>query len=332
MGAGRAAPARVLVTGWPSFPDGEATVGDVLAMEAVRGELESASVRCELAWSPVLRPAGLTLGDARPARYTHLVFACGPLSGPQIARLHHRFAGCRRVAIGVSVIDPADPAAAGFDVILPRARPGAPAAGDLAAHGPAAHGPAPQLPPPQLPPPQLPPPQRPAPQVPVAGVIMVAGQAEYAGRARHGPVAESLADWLRGCRCARLPLETRLDPRDWRLAAVPAQFEAIIARLDLVVTMRLHGLVLALRHGIPALAVDPVSGGAKVSAQARAWGWPAIVTPGPGAPLDPAVLDRWRDWCLSAAGRSAAARAAAAPPPSPLPGLLPALRLQPDRG
>lgn len=29
-------PGRVLVTGWPSFLHGEATAGDVLAMEAVR--------------------------------------------------------------------------------------------------------------------------------------------------------------------------------------------------------------------------------------------------------------------------------------------------------
>lgn len=314
----------MLVTGWPSFPDGEATVGDVLAVEAVRGELETAGVPCELAWSPVLRPAGLALGDACPARYTHLVFVCGPLSGPQVAGLHRRFAACRRVAIGVSVIDPGDPAATGFDVILPRDGPGMSAAGDLAIHTPAI--------PDHDPTPTRPTASRPAdsrPAVPVAGVIMVAGQAEYAGRARHGSVGESLAGWLRGCGCVRLPLDTRLDPCDWRLCATPAQFEAIIARLDFVVTMRLHGLVLALKHGVPALAVDPVGGGAKVSAQARAWGWPAIVTAGPEGPLDPAVLDRWRDWCLSAAGRAAAARAAAAPPPSPLAGLLPALRIEP---
>jgi polysaccharide pyruvyl transferase WcaK-like protein len=45
----------------------------------------------------------------------------------------------------------------------------------------------------------------------------------------------------------------------------------VISRLDLVITMRMHGLVLALKHGVPALAVDPVAGGAKVTAQAQAW-------------------------------------------------------------
>jgi hypothetical protein len=124
---------RVLVVGWPSFIHGEATAGDVLAMEAVAAELDAAEVPYDMAWSPVFRPGGLPLGDADPARYSHLVFACGPLSGPGIEALHQRFAACRRIAVGVSVIDPADPAAAGFHQILARDSPGAAATGDLAA-------------------------------------------------------------------------------------------------------------------------------------------------------------------------------------------------------
>ena len=85
--------------------------------------------------------------------------------------------------------------------------------------------------------------------------------------------------WLSSLDCARLELETRLDVRDWRLCATPAQLESVLSRLDLVVTDRLHGMVLALRAGVPALAVDPVEGGAKVTAQARACGWPALVPP-----------------------------------------------------
>jgi hypothetical protein len=295
---------RVLVTGWPSFPDGEATVGDVLAMEAVRDELTSAGVPCDLAWSPVLRPGALALADADPARYSHLVFACGPLRGSPVEDLHRRYARCRRVAIGVSVVDAADPAAAGFDAVLPRDAPGVSPAGDLAVRGPVRAGA----------------------EIPVAGVIMVAGQAEYAGRTRHEQVGETLDRWLRDGRCALIPLQTRLDPRDWRLCERPAQFEAIVRRLDLVITTRLHGLVLALSHGVPALAIDPVAGGAKVAAQARAWDWPAVVTTGRDTDLDRRDLSRWRDWCLSAAGRERAAAAAAAPPATPLGGLLAALR------
>ncbi|HEY2443062.1 MAG TPA: polysaccharide pyruvyl transferase family protein, partial [Streptosporangiaceae bacterium] len=115
-----ARPPRILVAGWPSFIDGEATAGDVLAMEAVAAKLGAAGIQYEVAWSPVFQPWKRTLADADPARYSHLVFVCGPLSGRGIEELHRRFAACRRVAIGVSVIDPADPAAAGFHVILAR--------------------------------------------------------------------------------------------------------------------------------------------------------------------------------------------------------------------
>lgn len=71
---------------------------------------------------------------------------------------------------------------------------------------------------------------------------------------------------------------------------------------------------LALKKRVPALAVDPVAGGAKVAAQARAWSWPAVVTvpEAEGVPLlDPAELDRWWEWALSPHGR---ARASVPPP------------------
>ncbi len=291
---------RVLITGWPSFLHGEATAGDVLAMQAVAAQLDTAGVPHETAWSPVFRPGQLTLEDADPARYSHLVFACGPLSGLPIQALHERFADCRRVAIGVSVIDPADPAAAGFHAILARDSPGKPPTGDLAA----------------IPRPPL---------KPVAGVIQVGEQREYPGRGRHQTVSQSLADWLPDCGCALLPLETRLDSRDWRLCGTPAELESIISRLDLVITMRMHGLVLALKHGVPALAVDPVAGGAKVTAQSRALRWPAVLTPGPAGMLDAGSLDRWHRWCLSQEGRRAAKRAAQSPPGSVLDDLIPAL-------
>ncbi len=80
----------------------------------------------------------------------------------------------------------------------------------------------------------------------------------------------------------------------------------MFARLDAVVTTRLHGLVFALRAGVPVLAVDPVAGGGKVTAQAAALGWPALITAEQA--LDTGVVDHWWQWCLSAAGREHARR------------------------
>ncbi|MEU9559228.1 polysaccharide pyruvyl transferase family protein [Streptomyces fumanus] len=274
---------KILVTGWFSFLHGEATAGDVLALDRVRAVLREAGLGHDVVWSPGFRADGPHFADIDPAAYTHLVFVCGPVHGDQVAELHRRFAHCTRIAVGVSVVDPGAPAVTGFHRILPRDGPGAEPAPDLAARAPV------------------------LPARPVVGVVLTHGQREYGRRRRHAEVAGAVTGWLAGKDCARLELETRLDTRDWRLCATPADLEAVLARLDLVVTDRLHGLVLALRAGTPALAVDPVAGGAKVTAQARACGWPALV-PAEGVGAGP--LERWWGWCLTE-GREAAGRVAA---------------------
>ncbi|MFF9218409.1 MULTISPECIES: polysaccharide pyruvyl transferase family protein [Streptomyces] len=271
-------PERVLLTGWFSFRDGEATAGDVLALHRVQEVLRRARIPHDVVWSPGFLPDARHLDDVRPGDYSHLVFVCGPLHGPQVEELHRRFAHCVRIAVGTSVIDPEEAAVTGFHRVLARDAPGSEPSEDLAARAPA------------------------VPARPVVGVILTHGQQEYGPRRRHEQVADRVTRWLAGKDCARLELETRLDTRDWHLSATPAQLQSVLARLDLVVTDRLHGLVLALRVGTPVLAVDPVLGGAKVAAQARACDWPALLTAGQ---LDARRLDRWWHWCLTS-GRVAA--------------------------
>ncbi|MEU3894735.1 polysaccharide pyruvyl transferase family protein [Streptomyces sp. NPDC045251] len=268
------------MTGWFSFLHGEATAGDVLALRRVEEVLGGAGLAYDVVWSPGFRADGLHFADVDPAAYSQLVFVCGPAHGPRVEELHRRFAHCLRIAVGVSVVDPGSPAVTGFHRVLARDASGAAPALDLAARAPA------------------------LPARPVVGVVLTHGQHEYGGQRRHEEVAAGLTGWLAGKDCARLELETRLDAHDWRLCGTPAQLEAVLGRLDLVVTDRLHGLVLALRAGTPALAVDPVAGGAKVTAQARACGWPALVA---ADGLTDGVLERWWDWCL-AGGREEARR------------------------
>src|SRR5690606_37851970 len=156
-----------------------------------------------------------------------------------------RFAHCVRIAVGTSVIDPASPAVTGFHRVLARDAPDSPPVEDLAAHAPT------------------------LPARPVVGVILTHGQHEYGQQRRHGQVAETVTRWLAGKDCARLELDTRLDTADWHLNATPAQTQSVLARLDLVVTDRLHGLVLGLRVGTPVLAIDPVAGGGRSPPQPR---------------------------------------------------------------
>nr|WP_241267299.1 polysaccharide pyruvyl transferase family protein [Streptomyces scabichelini] len=290
-----------MLTGWFSFRDGEATAGDVLALRRVEDVLAREELPYDTVWSPGFRPGALHLEDVQPDAYSHLVFVCGPLHGPQVARLHRQFGACRRIAVGTSVVDPIDPAVTGFHLVLPRDAPGTEPVRDLSAGAPAGN------------------------PTPVVGVILTHGQQEYGSRRRHGEVAETVTRWLAGKDCACVELETRLDTHDWRMNSTPEQFQSVLVRLDCVVTDRLHGLVLALRTGIPALAVDPVAGGAKLTAQARALAWPALI---PAERLDTRRLDRWWDWCLSSgrvAARQSRSEFVAAPSPDGMDDLVEAI-------
>lgn len=274
---------RILVAGWSSVLHGEATAGDSLAMQAVSDHLRGAGHTVDVCWSPAMfltegTRGGLRYDDVEPSTYPVVLWVCGPVTGRPVREFHARFARSRRIAVGVSVLDPDDPAVTAFDHVLPRDAPGRTPNRDLAA--------------------------RPELDVPdVVGVFLTHGQGEYGARRRHDEVDRVLGDWLRGLDVARLELDTRLDPRDWRAPASAQQVLAVVSRLDVVVTTRLHGLVLAVRCGVPALAVDPVAGGGKVSGQARAWGWPAVLT---AEGLDGAGLQEQFAWCRSGSGRAAA--------------------------
>jgi hypothetical protein len=267
---------RVLITGWPSLAGGETTAGDVLGMLAVRDRLDGANMPAELALGPALGTDGLSLADADPARYSHLVFVGGPVHGPPITDLHRRYAGCRRIAIGVSVTDPDDPAVTGFHTVLARDEPGAPPRPDLSAEA-GVH------------------------PVPVVAVVLAPGGGDEAtGR---------ITRWINEYDCAPVPCDGRLDSRDWRRCGNPDQVVSLLRRMDLVVTTQPHGMLLALRGGVPVLAVDPVRGGATVLARAKQLEWPAALSVSDLHDGD-APLRRWWDWCLSTSGRAAARRAA----------------------
>ncbi|RZQ60229.1 polysaccharide pyruvyl transferase family protein [Amycolatopsis suaedae] len=261
---------RVLLTGWPSFVDGEATAGDLLSMRRVADALAALGVPADQVHSPNLYPGGPDLATVDPDAYSHLVFACGPAHGEQVRALHRRFARCRRIAVGVSVVDPADPAVTGFHHVLPR-DDATESTVDLSVGGPAE-------------------------PVPVVGAVFAPGQREYGERRRHHTVHDTIRKWLCDNGCAVVELDSRVDPAQWRNPSTPEEFLAVLRRMDAVVTTRLHGLVLALRAGVPALAVDPVAGGGKVTAQAHALRWPALL---PAGQVSAGELDGWLRWCRS---------------------------------
>jgi hypothetical protein len=55
-------------------------------------------------------------------------------------------------------------------------------------------------------------------------------------------------------------------------------------------------MVLALKNGVPALAIDPVAGGGKIQRQAETISWPIIFT---ANALSDEVLQKAFDYCLT---------------------------------
>lgn len=274
---------RILVTGWFSFEDGEVTAGDLLARDSVTGWLRDAGIPHDTAVAGNFRqPCELDLRDARPSRYSHLLFVCGPAAGERVERLFARFAGCQRIAVGVSVVAGTDHVP--VDHVL--ARDGETAAAGVPDLSLAAAG-------------------QPA---PVVAVIRSHPQPEYGTRHRLGDAHAAIDRLLTGSGVAPVSLDTWLHPARPEVCSTPGQVESVLRRVDAVVTTRLHGLVLALKAGVPALAIDPVEGGGKISRQAAALGWPAVV--GVDAMDDDAMRKRLA-WCLRAGAREEAARRSA---------------------
>jgi hypothetical protein len=266
---------KTLVTGWFSFERMGATAGDLLARDLVCQWLGHAGHTYDIALAAPF-PGGVDWRSVDPRSYSHVVFVCGPFgNGWPIPEFLARFAGCRLVGLNLSMIEPLEvwnP----FDLLLERdssasARP------DIAFLSPQG-------------------------RVPVVGVVEVHPQREYRQRSTHRVAHEAIHRLIGSRQMSVVPIDTRLDINGTGLRT-PAEVESLIARMDLVVTTRLHGMVLALKSGVPALAIDPISGGAKIRRQAETIGWPVLFTVDT---LTDAALQKAFDYCLTAGARAQA--------------------------
>jgi hypothetical protein len=271
---------RVLVAGWFSWPNASATAGDLLARDVACGWLEQAGRSYDVANAPAFGP-GIDWQRADPASYTDVLFVCGPVhSATPILDLLSRFPSCRLIGLDVSMIEPVEnwnP----FHILFERDSPDA-SRPDLAFISTERH-------------------------LPVVGIVLVEPyEPEYPDRDQQPIARAAVNELMETCTAARVHIDTRLDANATGLRTA-AEVESLIARMDAVVTTRLHGLVLGLKNGVPALAIDPVAGGAKIKRQAASVGWPAAITVDR---LEIGQLSRALDFCLSSKGREMAARCA----------------------
>jgi hypothetical protein len=267
---------RVLVTGWFSWSAPSVTAGDLLARDVACRWLEQAERDYDVANAPEFGE-GVDWRKVDPGRYSDAIFVCGPVeSGRPLNYLMELFAGSRWAGLNVTMLRPLEDWNP-FDILLERdsSASSRPDLAFIAEHDP----------------------------LPLIGVVMVEPyEPEYPDRDRQAEVDQAVATLLAARAAVRIEIDTRLMANETGLRS-SGEVESAIARMDAVVTTRLHGLVLALKHGVPALAIDPVAGGAKISAQAAVVGWPVVRT---ADALDPAELDSALDYCLSSEARELA--------------------------
>ena len=262
---------RVLVAGWFSFENAHATVGDVLARDLVCEWLTAASYPYDVALAPPFQ-GGIDLRRADPGAYSHAVFVCGPFEQKAMeAEFLGRFASSVVIGVNLTMVAPREDWNP-FDVLIERdsslaARP------DLVFMSR-------------------------QPLVPVVGRCLVE---PYPG-ALDATANAAIDRLLRSREVAVVEIDTRLDVNTTGLRTA-AEIESLIARMDLVVTTRLHGMVFSLKNGVPVIAIDPEAGGAKIVRQATTIDWPAAFVV--DAVTDEALQHAF-DYCLTEKARGRA--------------------------
>ena len=235
---------KALVAGWFSFEDGHATAGDLITRDLVCEWLETARIPYDIALVPPFI-GGVDWRSVNSQSFTHVVFVCGPFGRDEYEEeFLRRFRNCRLIGMNLSMklsLDEWNP----FDFLIERdssidTHP------DISFLSQKSH-------------------------VPVVGVCLVE---PYDG----APVDEAntaIHRLLQSNEVAAVPIDTRLDTNQTGLKT-PAEIESVLARMDVVVTTRLHGTVLSLKNGVPVIAIDPEVGGWKIRRQAELIGWPVV--------------------------------------------------------
>jgi hypothetical protein len=244
----RSSKMKVLVAGWFSFEDCNVTAGDVMAKDVACDWLEDAGYNYDVALVPPF-VGGVDWSVVNPKDYSHVVFVCGPFPYLKLSvDFIQRFDSCRLIGLDLSMFESLsiwNP----FDALIERdsltySRPDISFASQQT-------------------------------KVPVVGIIVVEPQHEYKDKDKNDVVNAAIERLVASKEMVCVPIDTRLDPNRTHLRNA-VEVESLIARMDLVITTRLHGTVLAIKNGVPAIVIDGISGGAKVSRQAKTLGWDVI--------------------------------------------------------
>lgn len=256
---------RKVIVLWFGSIEGHGTVGDLLSVEAACAALSQENFEVECAsWTPVGDFTTRRTQDVDPEDYAVAVFVCGPImrDHKQLAALFEKFRTLPLVGVGVSLFSPnhwnyVNP----FASVL--AREGGPVDWfDIALALPGRKEVA----------------AKPTTGVPlIVGVSLRGLQGEYSSEPCLHFEAKAMSDAVIARLAESRPV--RVLPIEHRLAdttLTPVEIESAYSSCDLVITTRLHGALLSLRHRVPFIALDQITGGAKVSSVLADCGWPFV--------------------------------------------------------
>lgn len=242
---------------WGTWQRG-ATVGDRLAVDNLSRRLREAGLSHSLLSHPIHAAVGdLATSDpfALAPQIKTLVFVCGPMVGTKRVR---RLLWCCRhttvLAAGVSLLEQQQEVNQTLKAFV--ARDGVPGAiFDLAVDSilsPELHARPERLAQPRI------------------GICLRGSQKDYGADRDQSRLAESLMESIVG----RLPAHYERINTVLSAGNTPEKILCQICSVDLLLTTRLHGSLLALASGVPVIALDQISGGGKLTEVLGRITWP----------------------------------------------------------
>lgn len=242
-------PKKALITGHFSIPGGGGTFGDVEAMEVVAEWLTELGIEYITASNQEDKVVGPNLLELDPSDFNVFIFVCGPWYPERAipAMLLQRFQHCLKIGVNLTTFTEDN---AGFDVLLPRDNFREHHA-DLAI-------------------------SKKQDILPVIGVLIIERQTAYGSQQRHLYVKNVINEYIHTKNVVPLVLDTVIHGNHVGLRS-SQEFESLLRKVDVLITNRLHGLVLSVKNKVPVVAIDSIAGGGKLTAQARSLNWPIVI-------------------------------------------------------
>lgn len=259
---------KILIVGWFSFEYMGATAGDLIACDLIGNWLSQANISYDVAVVPPFK-GNVNWKEVDPFHYTDVIFVCGPFgNGWPVTEFLERFAMHRLIGVNLTMLQSLDEWNP-FDLLWERdsSRSSNP---DITLYAP-------------------------APKIPVVGIILAHKQKEYGERSLHEVANEAIQRLIDKVEVSAVPIDTALENNNYGLRT-PGEVEALISKMDVVITTRLHGTVLALKNGVPAIPIDPIAGGAKITRQVETLDWPILLK---ADQLNDVALKEAFDYCLT---------------------------------